>query len=131
MRGVRLDQLALQLTRPLLYCHHGHCEHTLHLADVRLLHSGTPHTKSGSGRNHGLDVRQPAAYPRCTFRSRVRMRSCDVCELSRAEFVVYGDRLAPSLVSFLCLGCHHRLHYTVDGVLLDEDLTVFPYLQDA
>ena len=116
MSGVQLDGLPLKLGRPFLYCHHGHCEHVLKLADVRQLHPS-------------VDPVERSAYPRTVFRARIRARLCDVCQLHSADFITYGDRLAPLPVNFFCRACHHSLHYSADGQLL-YDFTVFPYVHD-
>lgn len=117
LEDVKLETVNFQLGCKSLYCHNGHCEHTFSIADVRLLH---PH----------LDRSFSESCPCVTYKARSKVRVCEVCEVWSAEFVVYGDRLMSSHVSFFCKFCHHLMHYSKDGRLLLDQITVFPYLSD-
>ena len=117
LEDVKLETVDFKLGCKGLYCHHEHCEHIFSIADVRLLHPQ-------------LDGSLSESSPCTTYKARSKVRVCEVCEVWSADFVVYGDRLTTSHVSFFCKFCHHLMHYSKDGKLMSDQITVFPYISD-
>ena len=100
-----------------LYAHHGTCEHYLYLTNVRLY-------------NHHYHGTKADAYPRLTYQQSPVHRVCDACKASNAKVICFGDRLSKRNPSVYCEYCHHALHYDVNGKLLYDGYTVYPYLYE-
>ncbi|CAN1125217.1 snRNA-activating protein complex subunit [Linum perenne] len=114
MQTVRFCDLKFQLGAPYLYCHQGGCKHTMVIRDMRLIHPD--------------DSQNRAAYPIVSFRLKVRMQKCSMCNIFRAKKVTVDDKLAKHNPCYFCNDCYYLLHYSGDRTLLYDDFSVYDYL---
>ncbi len=90
MAATRCDAVPLQLATKYLFWHQSSCEHLLYLTDMHLHHSDA---------DCGVAAPQ---YPLNTFLKQSVHRRCEVCDVTTAKYLVFGDRLAESSPCLFC-----------------------------
>eukprot|EP01100_Stratorugosa_tubuloviscum_P005139 TRINITY_DN2335_c0_g1_i2.p1 TRINITY_DN2335_c0_g1~~TRINITY_DN2335_c0_g1_i2.p1 ORF type:complete len:485 (+),score=169.70 TRINITY_DN2335_c0_g1_i2:64-1455(+) len=111
-----LNEISVRIGMPYIYMHQGDCEHVIVFNDIRFVTD--------------QDNQNGRAYPVLTFRSKIRKRKCNVCDIHPAKFVTFEDKLAPESPSFFCQKCYQQLHYDFEGRLLYDDFEVYPYFHE-
>eukprot|EP01029_Cantina_marsupialis_P004839 TRINITY_DN15103_c0_g1_i1.p1 TRINITY_DN15103_c0_g1~~TRINITY_DN15103_c0_g1_i1.p1 ORF type:complete len:351 (+),score=46.51 TRINITY_DN15103_c0_g1_i1:53-1105(+) len=117
MSNTRFVDLKLRLNARYVYLHQGECYHHLVLTDIR---------------KHDSKVELPfiEQYPNQVFQVPHKRRICDVCAAVSANYVCFGDGLAPRDPFMYCAECYHRLHYDNFNELIYDDFEVYPYFHD-
>jgi hypothetical protein len=95
IHSAQLQCMDLRLGVPYLYTHASGCEHVLCVTDIR------PAAEHPSGGTAAL-VQGSNGSPREVHRAPPTQRRCTVCDLLAAQFVVFGDKLAPCSPAFFC-----------------------------
>jgi hypothetical protein len=115
MKDTRLDSLSFRIGVRYAYFFHGDCEISIFFTDVRLRLND--------------ELLQTRHYPlfHDIWTSSGPLDFCEGCEKAPATVVTMEDELTDGGPTFLCIGCHHRIHYTRDGSnLLYNNFRVFP-----
>jgi hypothetical protein len=95
IHSAQLQCMDLRPGVPYLYTHASGCEHVLCVTDIR------PAAEHPSGGTAAL-VQGSNGFPREVHRAPPTQRRCTVCDLLAAQFVVFGDKLAPCSPAFFC-----------------------------
>ncbi|ESQ33991.1 hypothetical protein EUTSA_v10008005mg [Eutrema salsugineum] len=114
MQSTRFCDLRFRLGASYLYCHQGDCKHMIVIRDMRL--------------SHPEDVQNRAAYPRLTYRLKVKAHKCGVCSIYRATKVALDDKWAKENPCYFCDMCFDQLHN--EGSSLKCDFPVFDYVYE-
>ena len=118
MHTAVMEELEVSMDTRYLFCHENHCEHYVFFTGFR-------------AHNRACDAKHWLAYPLVVSQMRMSRRRCGVCNLLPAKHVVIGDRLAPESPYYCCDHCEFALHYTLDGDLIYDDFSIFPYVHDV
>jgi hypothetical protein len=95
IRSAQLQCMDLRLGGPYLYTHASGCEHVLCVTDIR------PAAEHPSGGTAAV-MQDSNGSRREVHRAPPTQRRCTVCDLLAAQFVVFGDKLAPCSPAFFC-----------------------------
>jgi len=103
--------------RPMLYGHQRCCEHLVKIVDVRIF-------------NPEIDAPWKQQYPFRVYAPGHVMehrRVCDVCSITSASRVTFGDKNTPHSPFYWCDECFGKLHIDEGGNLLYRDFLTYPY----
>lgn len=116
MEHTRFQDLSIQIGKKYLYCHRGHCEHTMMFTAIREFTD--------------LDDHNASVYPKQVYQSKYRQRKCTICDKSVAKWITSNDSFSIEDPSYYCNDCFDMAHRNEDGSINETGFKLLPYLHD-